>query len=190
MTAALNIASIASRACLQEPSHLTHCHPQMRRLHQPQKTIYVPWCRCAAPWCDPFALHSALLPSSPHPLLPSMAVPPVWLRPVVDVQRDTVRLGVETSHGGDFTLTLSNDWVESYSFGIEYYNHPDGSMNVQVIATVETVTGDVFRVGAVTMNQAPWVRPITGGKGYGRGAAPAPIITGAGIGAVVHPPSH
>ncbi len=106
-----------------------------------------------------------------------MALVQPWIEPEVNlVPGRRIRIGVDVSHGTPLYLDLSEDEVESYRWTVSY-DFTWGQRNVTMIAIIETVSGDVFRVGAQTLPYPPWVRPVVGGKGRGKGVpAPAGII--------------
>ena len=96
-----------------------------------------------------------------------------WVEPLYFSANGTITLGVETSHGPDITMSLPADWISSTNWETNYTRSgADGSVTVQIVCIIETVSGDVFRMGARTINVQPWIVPVVNGKGRGRGRAP------------------
>ncbi len=97
----------------------------------------------------------------------SMATP-AFVRPYYRADGDRVTVGVEVSHGMDLTMQFPLEWIENVNWEVEYRNEPEGT-TCSIVAVIDSVTGNNFRVGARTLHAEPWIMPIVGGKGYGRG---------------------
>ena len=98
-----------------------------------------------------------------------MAAGGPWLKPVVkEGDPAHITLVVEVSHGVDVLMTFEQGWLEDYVFETEYSNIPHGGQTVKIVVTANTVNGDQFRFGAMTLVEHPWVRSMMGGKGFGR----------------------
>ena len=115
----------------------------------------------------------------------ALAVVRPHLTPYVADDGTTLTLGVECSHGNDVMMSWQSEWVDDYRFDWRYQQNANGSQELRLTCHVSLINGDVASFGARTLPHHPWVRPLMGGKGHGRGAPPA---DGAAGGVAVPPP--